>query len=102
MRPRSPFVSLSLISKFRKGEERSYALQLVRQITLAKRRHWSRGDPVAWANESYRIAVRTLYGRLPHSRVLSESYEAIALPIVNEQLERAGVRLAVILNECLK
>jgi hypothetical protein len=36
-----------------------------------------------------------VYGRLPHSGVLPENYEATALPIVNEQLERAGVRLAI-------
>jgi hypothetical protein len=81
---------------------RNYALQLVREITLAKRRRWSRGDPVAWANESYRIAVRAVYGRLPHCGALSEDYETAALPIANEQLERAGVRLAKVLNECLK
>jgi hypothetical protein len=50
-----------------RGDERRYALQLVREITQAKRRRWSRGDPVAWANESYRIAVRTVYGRMAHS-----------------------------------
>jgi hypothetical protein len=85
-----------------KGDERSYALQLVREIRPAKRRRWSRGDPVAWANESYRVAVRTIYGRLAHSGTLPEEYESAALPIANEQLERAGVRLAKVLNECLK
>jgi hypothetical protein len=85
-----------------KGDERSYALQLVRQITPAKRRRWMRGDVIAWANESHRIAVRTVYGRLRHSGVLPKSYEDSALSIANEQLERAGVRLAVVLNDYLK
>jgi S1/P1 Nuclease len=85
-----------------RGDERRYALQLVREITQAKRRRWSRGDPVAWANESYRIAVRTVYGRMAHSDTLPEEYEFAALPIANEQLERAGVRLAAVLNETLK
>jgi hypothetical protein len=55
-----------------------------------------------WANESYRIAERTIYGRLTHSGTLPEDYEVTALPIVNEQLEKAGVRLAKVLNESLK
>lgn len=85
-----------------KGDERTYALQLVSEITPGKRRRWSRGNSVSWANESYRIAVRSVYGRLPHSAVLPENYEATTLPIVNEQLARAGVRLAMVLNKSLK
>lgn len=46
--------------------------------------------------------MRTIYGRLLHSGVLLENYEAAALPIVNEQLERAGVRLAMTLNKILE
>jgi hypothetical protein len=33
-----------------------------------------------------------------HSGTLPDSYKAETLPIVDEQLERAGVRLAVVLN----
>ena len=43
-----------------------------------------------------------IYEKLPHSGVLPDSYKADALPIVNEQLERAGVRLAMVLNASLK
>jgi hypothetical protein len=85
-----------------KDDERSYALHLVHEITAARRRRWSRADPAAWANENYRIAVRTIYGRLPHSGTLPAAYETEVLPIANEQLERAGVRLSVVLNACLK
>jgi hypothetical protein len=38
---------------------------------------------------------------LSHSGTLPDEYESVALPIVNEQLERTGVRLAKVLNECL-
>jgi S1/P1 Nuclease len=85
-----------------KGDERSYALQLVREITPAKRRRWSRGDPVSWANESHRIAARVIYKLLPHGGTLPDSYGNEALPIVNEQLERAGVRLGMVLNTSLR
>lgn len=67
-------------------DERSYALKLVQDITPDKLESWSKGDPVAWANEGYEIAANKVYGKLPHSGTLPESYEAEALPIVNAQL----------------
>jgi hypothetical protein len=83
-------------------DERTYALTLVRDITPDKLEAWSKGDPIAWANEGHEIAARIIYGKLPHSGRLPDSYEAEALPIVNEQLERAGVRLAMVLNNTLR
>jgi hypothetical protein len=85
-----------------KGDERGYAMQLRRNITQAELSQWSQGDPISWANESHDVATSAVYGELKHAGVLPDSYEAQALPIVNEQLERAGVRLAKVLNECLK
>jgi len=85
-----------------KSDERSYALRLAQNITDAERALWSSDDPVSWANESYQISVRIIYGELQHQGTLPDSYEAQALPIVNQQLERAGVRLAKLLNGVLK
>ncbi len=84
------------------GDERAYALRLMRSITPADLARWRAGSAVDWANESHAVAVRVIYGELPHSPgILSASYEAAALPIVNEQLEMAGVRLAALLNAAL-
>ncbi len=85
-----------------KGDERGYALQLAREITEEKRAIWAQGNPVSWADESHRIAAQVIYGELPNSGTLPDSYEAIALPVVNEQLERAGVRLATVLRALLR
>jgi S1/P1 Nuclease len=85
-----------------KGDERAYALRIAGDITLAERQQWSAGSAVSWANESYSIAVRMIYGQLPHSGTLPDIYETEALPIVNQQLSRAGVRLAMALNTCLR
>ncbi len=85
-----------------KGNERAYALQLVQHITKEQRHRWSEGTLISWVNEGHEIAARTIYGELPHSGTLPDDYETKALPIVNEQLERAGVRLAVVLNASLK
>jgi hypothetical protein len=43
-----------------------------------------------------------IYGQLPHSGTLPDSYETEALPIVYQQLRRAGVRLTMVLNTCLR
>ena len=39
---------------------------------------------------------------VPHIGKLPDDYETKALPIVNEQLERAGLRLATVLNAYLQ
>ncbi len=84
------------------GDERAYALRLEHSITPADLARWRGGSPIDWANESHGIAVRVIYGELQHAPgPLPESYEQAALPIVNEQLEKAGVRLAATLNEAL-
>ena len=85
-----------------KGNERAYALQLVKHITEERHQRWSEGTLISWVNEEHEIATHTIYGELPHSGTLPDYYETKALPIVNEQLERAGVRLATVLNACLQ
>ena len=59
-------------------DERSYALRLVREITPVKLGLWSKGDSVTWAKEGYEIAADVIYGKLPHSGTLPDSYEAEA------------------------
>ena len=71
-------------------------------IKDTERKLWSSHDPVSWANEAHEIAVTEIYGKLHHAGAIPESYEAHSLSIVNEQLAKAGVRLAVVLNELLK
>lgn len=83
------------------GDERSYALRLDRQITSADAVSWQTGKTEQWANESHAIAVNLIYGDLPHSGALSSNYESATLPIVDAQLQRAGIRLASILNRSL-
>ncbi|MBZ5501712.1 MAG: S1/P1 nuclease [Acidobacteriia bacterium] len=81
-------------------------------------------DFAAWAWETHRLAETTAYGRLPHavaielprpvhtcaddnhisSRMLrlderlADDYERAAAPVVQEQLTKAGIRLAALLN----
>jgi hypothetical protein len=85
------------------GDERVYALKLTHAITSAERDLWSAGGTVAWATESYQIAQRLIYAEWPHGPgALPDDYVAKALPLVNAQLEKAGVRLAAVLNAALR
>ena len=59
---------------------------------------------VTWAEQSHALAQQA-YSNLPPSRRpngWSEQYQAAAWPIAQIQLERAGVRLAEVLNEALR
>jgi hypothetical protein len=91
-----------IIAPVVKDNERAYALRLVQNITPEERQHWSEGTVTSWANEGHEIAARTIYSELPHIGELPDDYETRALPIVNEQLKRAGVRLATVLNAWLE
>ena len=61
---------------------------------------WPRGTVEQWATESFHIAQQTVYGLLPPEQParLGELYEQMVMPVVEEQLAKAGVRLAAILN----
>jgi hypothetical protein len=66
------------------GDERAYALQLVRSIKRDDIARWRGGSTASWANESYGIARRLIYGEWSHAPgPLPASYETAALPVVN-------------------
>jgi hypothetical protein len=79
---------------------------LAAHITAGEKREWARGNASDWANESFGIAKREIYGR---DRISGTTTE-IALPrgyarsedqIAAIQLQKAGVRLAILLNRLL-
>jgi hypothetical protein len=79
---------------------------LAARITPAQRAQWSRGTPADWAQESFRLADGLAYGRLPRpSRRglyhLERAYVDAATQAAGQQLSKAGVRLALILNRAL-
>ena len=81
---------------------------LATQITPTKKREWQAGNTVGWANESFRLASAEIYAKLPGAGgtaapvVLPTSYASSEKAIVSVQLEKAGVRLAWVLNEVLR
>jgi hypothetical protein len=88
------------------GEEALFA-DLDRDLTPKKTKKYAKGGVKNWAEQSHREAQRVVYGKLPKTAAgaqvdLGEPYRQAADPVVKEQLERAGARLAKVLNTSLK
>ncbi|MBL8482202.1 MAG: S1/P1 nuclease, partial [Rhodocyclaceae bacterium] len=83
------------------------AERLIARTTPRQIGEWSAGDPARWAMQSFRAARTHAYGKLPAPgadgvRELPPEYVANANRVVAQQLARAGVRLAMVLNEALR
>ena len=73
------------------------------KISAAHAKDWSRGSVIQWANESHGVARNFIYTHLPDSSGnLPPNYQKESEPIVALQLQKAGVRLAAVLNATLK
>jgi hypothetical protein len=79
-------------------------------IALGDRVAWAGGSIEAWMRESNALARTIAYGSIPgfdcSSKFLQPveigpGYYAAAAPSVEQQIEKAGVRLAALLNEAL-
>jgi hypothetical protein len=76
-------------------------------VTPEDEASWSRGAPADWANESFGVAKRVIYAGLSDQGgteapiILPRDYAARMRSVTATQLERAGVRLALLLNEAL-
>ncbi|HEY2584453.1 MAG TPA: S1/P1 nuclease, partial [Tepidisphaeraceae bacterium] len=91
----------------RKGATRiaDYADRLNSQITPEQASEWGKGTPTDWANQPHDVAVKIVYAGVPAGGPppkLDQQYLDAAGPVVDVQLERAGVRLAAILNEVFR
>jgi nuclease S1 len=68
------------------------------QITDADLARWQTKDLVGWTDESFRIADRFVYPELPGDGFIGNRYFRPALGYSEVQLQKAGVRLAYLLN----
>jgi len=71
-----------------------------------REKKFDRGTVDDWAEQSHKEAVKIVYGKLPKAaagqpELLDARYEAAADPLIRLQIERAGARLARVLNEAL-
>ncbi|HYW45739.1 MAG TPA: S1/P1 nuclease [Bryobacteraceae bacterium] len=84
--------------------------RLFEELSKESARHakkWSKGTVTNWAEQSHRSAVKTVYGLLPKEPAgtpipLTGQYETSADPLVKVQIEKAGARLAAVLNQTLR
>jgi hypothetical protein len=98
----------SILLGLRGIDEESYAADLLRDLS-ANPLPAESIDPVKWALEGHDVAERVVYAYpgfdrgAPPSGVarLDASYQKQAAPVIDRQLQRAGARLATILNEAL-
>jgi len=68
---------------------------------------WSKGTVYDWAEESHKAAQKITYGKLPKVAAgtpepIDAAYEKKADPLIKLQIEKAGDRLARVLNEALQ
>jgi hypothetical protein len=87
---------------------RELATILESQINPEDQADWEKGEAVDWAFESYLIAKNDIYSELPPGP-LRQGWDVPYLPddyvsgkmraIVDQQLEKAGIRLAFVLNQ---
>jgi hypothetical protein len=90
------------------GSVPEMAARLNAAISPAQAKAWTTGDARTWAMESYALAKRDVYA-LPsrptcadHGSVaLSPAYQAQAKTDAAVQLEKAGVRIAAVINQAL-
>jgi hypothetical protein len=76
-----------------------------KDLTDSHARKWGKGTVRDWAEESHKVAVKVVYGKLPKGTPpikITPEYEKLADPIVRQQIERAGARLAAALNAALQ
>lgn len=85
------------------GDERGYALSLVRSMAPEQVKDWASGSATDWADGSYGIARQMIYSPKPQDgETLPDGYAERMLPVVDQQLERAGVRLTAALVRALR
>lgn len=88
-------------------DEASIAQELIANITDTQRRQWQTGTVADWAMESFGVAKHHTYGLLPAATrpnhyELSAAYVSDAISVTQQQLSKAGVRLAFVLNQALR
>jgi hypothetical protein len=87
------------------GEEPdAVASALEAQITPEEAKAWSLGSPVDWGNETFGVAKRAIYSAIQGEGgtvvpiVLPADYPGRERALAATQLEKAGMRLAALLN----
>ena len=96
-----------MLGRIDSGSEDAVFAELSRDLTNGRAKKWGKGTVRDWAEQSHKTAVKTVYGKLPPAPAsgpikITPEYEKLADPVMKQQIERAGARLATTLNAALK
>jgi hypothetical protein len=96
-----------LLGRIDSGSEDVVFAELSKDLTNGRARKWGKGTVSDWAEQSHKVAVKIVYGKLPAAPAggpvkITPQYETVADPLIKEQIERGGARLATVLNAALK
>jgi hypothetical protein len=82
----------------------AFAEELDSRITPQDQAEWQKGSIEDWVMEGHRLAQTFAYGDLSNENPapITPAYERQAEPVIELQLEKAGVRLAHLLNDALR
>jgi len=89
------------------GQENALFTQLSEALTEKRARKWGKGSVEEWANQAHKAGQKVVYGKLPKAPAggqvtIDTAYERLADAVIRTQLEKAGARLAMLLNTTLK
>lgn len=90
-------------SAAKKRNARDLARRLARDMAGKNTADWGKGNTQLWALESFAVARDTIYPRYEQDQGnnLGQDYQDDMKPIAEEQIQKAGVRLAVLLDRTL-
>jgi hypothetical protein len=94
----------SLLSKLPKEDE---LFPIYSAESIKHARKWDKGTVEDWAEQNHRLAQKIVYGKLPKEPAgtpepIDAAYEKEADSIIRSQIEKAGARLAYLLNQALQ
>jgi S1/P1 Nuclease len=89
------------------GDENAVFAMLSTDLTTKRAKKLGKGTVERWAEQSHKAGQKIVYGKLPkvapgEPEKLDDAYAKVADPLIELQLERAGARLATVLNTTLR
>ena len=89
------------------GDEEAIFKGLDSDLTPGRAKKWGKGTVEQWADQIHKVAQKTTYGKLPKAAAgeqikIDARYEQAADPVIKLEIEKAGARLAMVLNTTLK
>ena len=83
------------------GSAAEIANRMNSRLTSDKIKAWETGSPSTWAFESFTYARSCAY-KIPEDGKITEEYQKRAMPIMEQRVAQAGIRLAGVLNQAFK